>query len=109
MREDLRKSTWEFDHLESIDYIWNLFSGRLCQIITDFVPQSNSVQSFKKPWMNKNTAEAIDKKRRAWTKLRHCNNTVNCEKCKFHRNQCTNSIRIAKHEYEKKHLFECEG
>ena len=51
--------------------------------------------------MNKNTAEAIDKKRRAWTKLRHCNNTVNCEKYKFHRNQCTNSIRIAKHEYEK--------
>ena len=101
MREVLWKSTWEFDHLESIDDIWNLFSDRLCQIITDFVPQSNSVHSFKKPWMNKNTAEAIDKKRRAWTKLRHCNNTVNCEKYKFHRNQCTNSIRIAKHEYEK--------
>ena len=101
MREVLRKSTWEFDHLESIDDIWNLFSDRLCQIITDFVPKSNSVQSFKKPWMNKNTAESIDKKRRAWTKLRHCNNTVNCEKYKFHRNQCTNSIRIEKHDYEK--------
>ena len=99
MREVLRKPTWEFDHLESIDDIWNLFSDRLCQIITDLIPQSNSVHSFKKPWMNKNTAEAIDKKRRAWTKLRHCNNTVNCEKYKFH--QCTNSIRIAKHEYEK--------
>ena len=44
---------WVFDHLESIDDIWNLFSDRLCQIITDFVPQSNSVHSFKKPWMNK--------------------------------------------------------
>ena len=62
MREVLQKSTWEFDHLESIDDIWNLFSDRLCQIITDFVPQSNSVHSFKKPWMNKNTSEAIDKK-----------------------------------------------
>ena len=35
---------WEFDHLESIDDILNLFSDMLCQIITNFVPQSNSVK-----------------------------------------------------------------
>ena len=51
--------------------------------------------------MNKSTAEAIDKKMRTWTKLRHCNNAENCEKYKYHQDQCTNSIRIAKHEYEK--------
>ena len=51
--------------------------------------------------MTKNTAEAIDKKRRAWTKLRNCNNPENCDNYKNQRNLCTNNIRSAKQDYEK--------
>ena len=72
----------------------------VCQIIIDFVPQSARSHSYRKTWMNKNTAEAIDRKRRAWTKLRHCNDTENCDNYKNQRNLCT-VIRTAKHYYEK--------
>ena len=99
MREILLESAWDFDHLESINDIWNLFKTRLCQIITDFVPQSACSHSYRKTWMNKNTAGAIDRKRRAWTKLRHCNNTENCDNYKNQWNLCTNEIRTAKHNY----------
>ena len=51
--------------------------------------------------MNKNTAEAVDRKRRAWTKLRHCNNTENCDNYKNQRNLCTNEIRTTKLNSEK--------
>ena len=101
MREVLLESTWDFDTMESIDDIWNMISDRLCQIITDFVPESLRIHSYKQSWMNKDTAEAIDRKRRAWTKLRNCNNTENCDNYKSKRNMCTNVIRTAKQQYEK--------
>ena len=95
------ESTWKFSHMESINDIWNLISERLCQIITDFLPQSLRVHSYRKPWMTKNTAEAIDKKRRAWTKLRNCNNSENCDNYKNQRNLCIYNIRSSKQDYEK--------
>ena len=64
MREVLLESAWDFDHLESIDDIWNVFNTSLCQIITDFVLQSARSHSYRKTWMNKNTAGAIDRKRK---------------------------------------------
>ena len=101
MMKVLVESTWEFGHMESINDIWNLISERLYQIITDFVPQSLRVHSYRKPWMTKITAEAIYKKRTAWTKLRNFNNSENCDNYKNHRNLCTNNIRSAKQNYEK--------
>ena len=86
MREVLLESTWDFDIMESIDDIWNMISDRLCQIITDFVPESLRIHSYKQSWVNKDTAEAIDRKRRAWTKLRNCNNTENCDNYQSKRN-----------------------
>ena len=74
-------------------------SVRLSQTL--FLIQTVYVHSFRKLPMNKNTSEAICKKRRAWTKLRHCNNAENCDNYKFHRNQCRGSFRKAKHDYEK--------
>ena len=47
------EETWVFGHMESINDIWNLISERLCHIITDFVPQSLHVHSYRKPWMTK--------------------------------------------------------
>ena len=47
MREVLGESTWEFGHMEPINDIWNLISERLCQIITDFVPQSLRVHFIR--------------------------------------------------------------
>lgn len=50
--------------------------------------------------MNSITAEVIDRKRRAWTKLKNCTNDFNVSSYKKSRNEATSSIRQAKHNYE---------
>ena len=70
-------------------------------IIDKFVPKRSHTYSYKKPLMNSVTAETIDKKRRAWIKLRNCSSDNNILAYKQSRNEATNVIRTAKFEYEK--------
>lgn len=100
MREALGDMVWEFNMCNSTDDIWISLVEYLNTLISNFVPLSLRSYSYRKPWMNSITAEVIDRKRRAWTKLKNCTNDCNVSSYKKSRNEATSSIRQAKHNYE---------
>ena len=51
--------------------------------------------------MNKNTAEAIDKKRKAWIKYQNCRSDINLAIYKKQRDTTTSIIRNAKYDFER--------
>ena len=101
MREALDGMDWNFSMDCSTDISWENFISILNSVIDKFVPKRSHTYSYKKPWMNSVTAETIDKKRRAWIKLRNCSSDNNISAYKQSRNDATNVIRTAKFEYEK--------
>ncbi len=47
-----------------------VFANRISTLVDQHVPMSFS-GSYRKSWMNKDTANAIDKKKRAWTRYKN--------------------------------------
>ena len=101
MREALAVMDWNSSMDCSTDSTWENFVEKLNSIIEKHVPKRSHTYSYKKPWMNSETAKTIDKKRRAWIKLRNCPNASNISSYKNSRNEATSVIRSAKFEYEK--------
>ena len=95
MREALGSMDWDFNTDCSTDTIWENFVDILNGNIEKYVPRCFRTYSYKKPWMNRETTEIIDKKRRSWIKLRNCTSDTNISVDKRSRNEatCTKSIR----------------
>ena len=89
MREALGGMDWNLSMDCSTDASWEKFVSILNSIIENHVPKRSHNYSYKKPWMNSETAETIDKKRRAWIKLRNCANDINISAYKQCRNDAT--------------------
>lgn len=101
MREALGSMDRTFNMDCSTDTIWENFVKILNANIEKYVPKRSHTYSYKKPWMNRETAEIIDKKRREWIKLRNCTSDTNISAYKRSRNEATSTNRTAKFEYEK--------
>ena len=101
IREALGSMDWTSNMDCSTDTIWENFVDILNYNIEKYVPKRSYTYSYKKSWMNRETAEIIDKKRRTWIKLRNCTSDTNISAYKRSRNEATNAIRTAKFEYEK--------
>ena len=100
LNESLKDCDWN-DKLKNVDEFWNYFSDNLTREMRKHIPVSKGRERFRKPWMNKNTAEAIDKKRRAWVKYQNCRSDENFSDYKKYRDSATNVVREAKYSYEK--------
>ena len=76
LNESLKDCDWD-EKLTNVDDFWNYFSDNLTREMRKHIPVSRGRERFRKPWMNKSTAEAIDKKRRAWVKYQNCRSDDN--------------------------------
>ena len=95
MRDALTVVEWNPSMDCSTDSTWENFVEKLNSIIEKHVPKRSHTYSYKKPWMNSETAKTIGKKRRAWIKLRNCPNASNISSYKNSRNEATSVIRSA--------------
>ncbi|MES9884124.1 MAG: reverse transcriptase family protein, partial [Sedimenticola sp.] len=101
INEYLQSVDWDDAPITSVDGYWEFLSGKIDLSMKEHIPISRSRACFRKPWMNKDTAKAVDKKRRAWVKYQNQRNDTNFCKYAEQRNETTNIIRIAKQNYEK--------
>ena len=101
IRENLRDFDRNIASVDSVNDFWNFFSDKLTSEMHKHIPVSKSRESFRKPWMTKSTAAAIDKKRRAWIKYQNVKVILNYNLYKHQRDTTTSIVRNAKYEYEK--------
>jgi len=100
IKESLSDYDWD-KYLNNVDEFWEHFYEQITQAMQKHIPISKGRASFRKPWMNKCTAEAIDKKRRAWVRYQNCRSEVNHDEYKNCRDSATQTVREAKYSYEK--------
>ena len=68
----LKDCDWS-NKLTNVDDFWNYSTREMRK----HIPVLRGREWFRKPWMNKSTAEAIDKKRREWVKYQNCRSDDN--------------------------------
>lgn len=87
----------------NLEQMWKIFSDKYISSINEFVPKIFPKPGCKKKplWMTFDCLSKIKRKKKAWARYLNTRRIVDLELYKTARNQCTDSVRLAKKNYEK--------
>ena len=95
---------WDWTALQNMDIegIWMCISGKLKELVGNFVPlaRDKTKGKNKAPWWHKNLGKEVKKKHRAWNEYIECETEENHKKYTSQRSKTTLKIRKARQEFE---------
>lgn len=90
---------YEFDGLH-VDTQLETLENFLQDLIRTFIPMSKSIRNLNPPWFNKDIRLLVNRKKRAYGRLRKCPTPSNHFLYKAARNQAVSGLRNARQSYE---------
>ena len=101
MKEDFNQTSWKDVDSANIETFWENFLVTINSAIDKHVPKVKlSKKCKKKPWLNRDSIVAIQKKKSAWKKYIHCKTDTNFQRYAEFRNKATRACRLARKMFE---------
>ena len=103
LTEKLSNCNWEELLQGDISSYWRIFTERIYNFQEQTIPKSNvRPQKLRNPFVDRVAIEAINTKRKKWTKYQNCKNLHNYNTYKEARNKVNYELRRSRYEYEKR-------
>jgi len=87
--------------IEKFDSLWDLWNDFVFAAVDTFVPKVNYKHSNRPPWISKDLAKDINKKKTLWRCIKNSKSPQQVEKFRKLRQQIKNRLRYERRKYVK--------
>ena len=103
MRESMRKVNWDRElEGKSVNEAWNSIKGHTKSLMSEFVPMKKPRRNDEPRWMDNEVKKTIERKKRAWKKMKETNRLRDIEDYKKAVKEVKKKIKNKKNSLERK-------